>query len=262
MHDRAGSVRLDDARSATAILLTIAALGLCSGCKENGTGDNPPAATIPEPPLITDFATLHPTNVLAVTRVSATLPGIPFLLDATTGSAQFGTPGVDKGTVTATVESTVYVFTQTVQAGSVIYSYKPSQSFPQGIILHGGATGVTFEASDYDLNPRVVIVPGQLAITSPIRDATISRNQNLNVVWTVTGPGSEAAVYIADGLGHARFYQNLGNVSSFTIPVADMQTLNAGTAYLYAISYNYQLANANDGVLIGEATFLRTITLQ
>jgi hypothetical protein len=81
------------------------------------------------------------------------------------------------------------------------------------------------------------------------------------VTWTVTNPGSRSAVFITDYSGHYKFYENLTG-TTYSIPTADLQTLTAGNAIVYAISYNYVLANSNAAVLIGEAVALRTITLQ
>lgn len=244
-------------------LVVMVFLALNSGCKkDDGVTDVPDPVVIPTPPTVTEFGGIHPTSILAVVRVSTEIPGLPFLLDATTASAQFGNPGLDKGNVKATVGSSEYVFTKNTAGSSVSYSLTPSQAYPQGIQLSGGATDLSFNATNYLLSDSVVTVPGQLKVTAPINNATIQRSQNLNVTWTVAGPGDQAAVYITDGAGHSKFYQALGNVVSFTIPSVDLLTLNQGPGYVYAISYNFRLSNSNEAVLIGEATFLRTFELR
>lgn len=77
----------------------------------------------------------------------------------------------------------------------------------------------------------------------------------------MTNPGARSAMIITDYSGHFKFYENLTG-TTYAIPAADLQTLTAGNAIVYAISYNYVLANSNAAVLIGEAVALRTITLQ
>jgi hypothetical protein len=253
----------------TVAIVVVVAMGiLAAGCKkdEETTTSAGTTPTAPTAPTISNYSGATPVNVLALVRVSVaqTIPGVgTIFVDANVGSATFGTPGQDKGDVKVTVGTTDYPFIKSSGATGVTYSVAPPTANPQGVPLNAGATSVTFNATGYALAPAAVTVPGQLNITAPDANASVPRTSNLTVTWTMSGgSGTQSAIFISDAAGHSVFKQGLGNVTSGTFTAAELDGLNAGTAFLYAISYNYVLANSNAAVLVGEATALRTITLQ
>lgn len=234
-----------------------------TGCKKDSPvtpGNTPQPSGVP---TFTNFGGPTPTNALIVVRTSTevTIAGITVFTDVNVGTAVFGVPGQDKGDVKVVANSTDYPFTKNNTSGSFSYIYTPAIANPTGIGLNTGATSVTFNATGYALSPAAVTVPGQLKLTAPAASASVARSANLIVTWTITNAGAHSAVFITDYAGHYKFYENLTG-TSYSIPTADLQTLTAGNAIVYAISYNYVLSNSNAAVLIGEAVALRTITLQ
>lgn len=232
-----------------------------TGCKKDDPVSAP--STPSGMPALTNFGGATPTNVLVVVRTSTetTVGGVTLVVDATVGTAVFGAPGQDKGDVKVVANATDYAFSKNNVDSNISYTYSPSVANPTGIGVSTGATSVTFSATGYALSPSAVTVPGQLKLTAPAANASVARSADLALSWTITNPGFRSAVFITDYSGNFKFYENLTG-TSFSIPAADMQSLAAGNAIVYAISYNYVLANSNAAVLIGQAVALRTITLQ
>lgn len=208
-------------------------------------------------PTINDFGGAAPVNVLAVVRTSTTQMG--FTIDAGVGVASFGNPPQDKGTVKVTSSSKEYTFTK---SNDNYYTYTPDMSNPLGIEFSATATPVTFDVSGYSLSQQTVNVPGQLRLTAPATDSSVPRNQSLTVSWNLTGTTTNTAIFIVDKDGKNVFKQNLGNVSSASFTEAEMSTLSAGSAMVFAIAYNFVLTNNNETVLIGQAASVNQITLQ
>ncbi len=241
-----------------------------SGCKkdEGNPTTQPTPTTAGQAPTPTNFGGPVPTNVLAITRTSTTLepiPGFPVTTDACVGVGSFGTPGADKGTLTATYSGTNYVFGKTTTSGAVSYLH-PDPAAPTTLINLGStASTVSFAVSGYAITPAAsnsIVVPGQMRMTAPAASASVPRNAALTVTWTTLGSGAQNAIFITDFSGHSVFKQNLGVVTTAAFTAAEMGTLSAGGAFVYALSYNYRLTNGNETVLIGEAVALNQVTLQ
>jgi hypothetical protein len=240
-----------------------------TGCKKDDATTTPVTPrTAGQAPTPTNFGGPTPANVIAVVRTSTTLepiPGFPVTTDATVAAATFGAPGTDKGTVTATYSGTNYAFGKQTTSGSVSYVH-PDPASPTTLINLGATTSnVSFAVSGYAFAPTTsnnVNVPGQLKMTAPLANASVPRNAALVVSWTTLGAGSQNAIFITDYSGHTVFKQNLGAVATASFTAAEMGTLSAGGAFVYALSYNYRLTNSNETVLIGEAVAINQVTLQ
>lgn len=262
-----GGIMKSTACSAVALSLFI--ILVISGCKKDdnpaGGGNPSPTATQPSAPTPTTFNGVTPANVMAVIRTSATqsVPGIgTILVDQNVATALFGSPGTDKGTVTVTVGSSNYGLGKLSASGNISYIH-PDPANPTSLITMGSsATAVAFNVSGMAAVNGSVTVPGQVRITAPAVDASVPRNAALNVTWTVTGGnGSRHAIFIADAAGHSVFKDGVpAGSASFT--AAEMGTLSAGTAWVYALTYNFNLTSSNTAVIIGEAVAVHSISLQ
>jgi hypothetical protein len=248
-----------------------ASIFVMTGCKKDEAPTNTPTPTptAAQAPTPTNFPGATPVNVIAVIRTSTTLepvPGFPVTTDVNVGVANFGTPGTDKGTVTAAYGGTNYAFGKTNSNGAISYIH-PNPTSPATLmdLGGGGSSTVSFTVSGYAITPagsNTIVVPGQLKMTAPAANASVTRTVALPVSWTVAGAGAQNAIFITDFSGHTVFKQNLGAVTSASFTAAEMGGLSAGGAFVYAISYNYRLTNGNETVIIGEATTINQITLQ
>jgi hypothetical protein len=239
---------------------------LLTGCKKDETAVTPTPSVPPSftTPQISDFGGATPVNVLAAIRTVTTLT-LPVVgtqyIDANTGFAVFGTPGTDKGDVKIVYGGTDYPFTKQTANGTVSYAYVPSVANPTGIPLGSGASAVTFSATGYALTVSNVTVPGQIRLATPA-DSVISKSSNVVLSWTVSGSaGARTAVYVTDAAGHFKFYENLGSITTYTIPAADMAGFATGYGFLGVVTYNFVLTNSNQAVLIGEAVATKLLTI-
>jgi hypothetical protein len=243
----------------TFLLFALMIMFAVVGCKKDEASTDPGnnnqnTSTNPTP---TDFGGATPTNVLAVVRTSTTYVGVT--IDVGTAVATFGTPPQDKGVVKVSSKGTDYTLTK--QSNNA-YIFTPDVLSPQGIGFNSGSTEVTFSAANYTFTNNKVFVPGKVTLTAPAMDAAVPRGSNLTISWTVSGAGSNNAVMVIDKNGKSIFKQNLGTATSATVTSAELQTLSAGTAIVYALSYNYILSNNNEAVLIGETVAFNTVNLQ
>lgn len=239
-----------------------------AGCKkdENNPANGGTTPTQPATPTPTSFNGVSPVNVMAVVRTSSqqVVPVIGTItVDANAATAKFGNPGTDKGTVTITAGGSNVQLGQLTSGGQVSYIF-PNPSNPTSVLtLNTTAQLVTFAVSGYALSPNGnITVPGQVTMTAPAVNATVPRNAGLNVTWSVSGgAGARNAIFIADAQGVSVFKDGVANGSAqFT--AAEMGTLSAGTAWVYALTYNFSLVNSNDAVIIGEAVAINQVTLQ
>lgn len=250
---------------AAVVLIFVFAL---TGCKKDEAPTNTPTPPAAQAPTPTNFGGPTPVNVLAIVRTSTTLepvPGFPVTTDISVGVGTFGTPGTDKGTVTATYSGTNYLFGKTTASGAVSYVHPDPAAPTTFMTLGAGVSNVSFTVSGYAITPagsNNINVPGQMKMTAPAASASVPRNAALTVSWTITGAGSQNAIFITDFSGRSVFKQNLGAVTSASFTAAEMGGLSAGGAFVYAITYNYRLTNSNEAVLIGEAVALNQVTLQ
>lgn len=218
-----------------------------------GNGGNTPGSN----PVITDFGGPTPTNVLALIRTTTTQAS--FTIDLGVGVANLNNQ--DKGDVSAMVSGTNYTFGKLTSSSVISYVFPDPQNPTSIINLPANSTNVTFDVTGYALAQNSVTVPGQISLSAPAAGTSVPRSADLTVSWTITGAGSNNAIFITDGSNNI-FKQNLGNVTSAVFTAAELSGLNAGNAIVYAISYNFVLTNSNDAVLIGEAVSLNQITLQ
>ncbi len=243
-------------------VLPLAALLFLNGCSStenpadpgNGGGGN---GNGPGNFLPTDFGGAAPTHVFALIRSTTTQAGVSFDLGIGVANLQ----NQDKGTVSCTVGGTTYTFGKTASGGVTSYVF-PDPANPASIIsLPEALASVSFNATGYALGLSTVVVPGRITLTAPAANSTVSKNSALTVTWSGTN-GQFTGIAIADGQGNFIFNQNLGNVNSAQFTAVQMGTLAAGTGIVYAVTYNYELANDNEAVLIGQATALNNITIQ
>lgn len=250
-------------------ILTAAFLFIVAGCKKdegNPAGPGTTTPTQPAAPTPTSYNGTTPTNVMAIVRTS-TQQTVPVLgtitVDANAATAVFGNPGTDKGTVTVTVGAANTQLGKLTTSGRVSYIF-PDPSNPTAVLTLGaGAQAAAFSVSGYTLTPNgTVTVPGQLTMTAPVVNASVPRNATLNVTWTVSGgAGARHAIFIADAQGHSLFKDGVANGSG-SFSAAELAGFSAGTAWVYALTYNFNLVNSNDAVIVGEAVAINQITLQ
>ncbi|MBX2992176.1 MAG: hypothetical protein KF749_13555 [Bacteroidetes bacterium] len=250
-------------------ILSATFLFIVAGCKKdegNPAGPGTTTPTQPAAPTPTSYNGTSPTNVMAVVRTS-TQQTVPVLgtitVDANAATAVFGSPGTDKGNVTVTVGGSATQLGKLTVSGAVSYIF-PDPANPTAILTLGGsAQAVTFAVANYALSPNgTVAVPGQLTLTAPAVNASVPRNATLNVTWTVSGgAGSRHAIFIADAQGHTLFKDGVANGSG-SFSAAELAGFSAGTAWVYALTYNFNLVNSNDAVIVGEAVAINQITLQ
>ena len=251
------------------VTLAVAFVLAVTGCKKDENNPTDPGTatpTQPSAPTPTSYNGVTPANVMAIVRTS-TQQTVPVLgtitVDANAATAVFGNPGTDKGTVTVTVGGSPVQLGKLTTSGRVSYIF-PDPSNPTAILtLSASAQAATFSASGYTITPNgTVTVPGQVTLTAPAVNASVPRNATLNVTWTVTGgAGARHAIFIADAQGHTQFKDGVANGSgSFT--AAELAGFSAGTAWVYALTYNFNLVNSNDAVIVGEAVAINQITLQ
>ncbi len=250
-------------------VFTLLLILVVAGCKKDDNptsgGNNTNTATQPSAPTPTSFNGVTPANVMAVVRTSAaqTVPGVgTIVVDQNVATAIFGSPGTDKGTVSVGVGSSNYALGKLSANGNVSYIH-PDPSNPTALITIGSsATNVSFTVSGMAAVNGSVVVPGQVRLTAPAVDANVQRNAALNVTWTVTGGnGARHAIFIADASGHSVFRDGVTTgAASFT--AAEMGTLSAGKAWVYALTYNFNLTSSNTAVIIGEAVAVNSINLQ
>lgn len=248
------------------LIATLVALFSFVGCKKDEAPTAPGTTAPPtfSTPQISNFGGPAPTNVLAAIRTVSSL-AVPVIgtqyIDVNTGVAVFGSPGTDKGDVKIVYSGSDYVFTKQTNNGAVTYSYVPSVTSPNGIPFGSGASSVTFAAANYALSPNSVTVPGQIRLTAPA-DSVVSKSANVVLSWTMSGAaGAKTAVYITDAAGHFKFYENLGAITTYTIPAADMASFATGYGFVGVVTYNFVLANSNQAVLIGEAVGTKLLTI-
>lgn len=209
-------------------------------------------------PFPTEFGGATPTHVLGLVRTSVTQGGFTF----STGVGVANLNNQDKGDVSVKVDGTDYVFAKNTSSGNTTYSFPNPQNPTQIMTLPSSNFTATFGVTGYTLQQINVVVPGELALSTPAANSTVPRTSDLTVSWTVTGPGANNAIFISDMNGNYKFKQNLGNVTSATFSASELGSLAAGDAMVYALSYNFVLSNNNEAVLIGQALALSTIKLQ
>lgn len=245
-------------------MMIILGLGLLiTGCKDNtidpngngngnGNGNNPNTTPFP-----TTFGGVTPTHVLGVVKASVSAGGTSIH----TGSAFANLNNQDKGSVSVNVGGTDYSLTKSTGT-QVSYFFQPSQTNPTGINLGSGTADATFSVSGYTLGSSTVTVPGSVSLTAPAANASVPRNQDLTISWTTSSGGTHSGIFIADKDGKTIFKEVSGSATSASFTAAELGTLAAGTALVYALSYNFVLTNSNEAVIIGEAVAVNTVTLQ
>lgn len=216
----------------------------------NGSGNNNSA------PFPTNFGGVTPTHIMGVVRVGVAAGGTTF----STGTAFANLNNQDKGTVTVTVSGNNYELSKST-GQQVAYYYQPSQTNPTGINLGTNAVDAAFSVSGYSLDNASVTVPAAISLTSPSAGSNISRSQDLSISWS-GGSAQSNAIFITDKNGKNIFKEVSSGAASADFTAAELGTLSSGTALVYAISYNYQLANNNEAVIIGEAVASSGINLQ
>jgi hypothetical protein len=250
------------------VVMTLALVAL-AGCKKDEAGTTPtptPTPTQPAAPTPTSYNGQTPANVLAVVRTSAkqTVPVIGTItVDVNSATAVFGSPGTDKGTVTVTASGTNSTLARLTANGVVSYIFPDPANPTAQMTLSNSAVAVTFSVSGYALSPNGnITVPGQVTLTAPAANASVPRSADYTVTWTVSGgAGSRHAIFIADAQGHTVFKDGVANGSG-TFTAAELGGLSAGTAWMYALTYNFNLVNSNQAVIVGEAVAINSITLQ
>lgn len=209
-------------------------------------------------PLPTEFGGVTPTHVLGLIRTSVTQSG--FTISTGVGVANLNNQ--DKGDVSVTVSGTNYVFAKNTSGTSTNY-YFPDPANPLSLMtLSSSAVTATFDVTGYTLQQKSVQVPGAMSLTAPAANSSIPRTSDLTISWTATSAGAYNAIFISDKNGAYKFKQNITGANSATFTAAELGTLAAGDAYVYALTYNFVLSNNNEAVLIGEAVTVNQVTLQ
>lgn len=243
-------------------LLFIALLLIAAGCNKednplnnnnnNGGGNNN------SNPLPTEFGTASPTHILALIRTSITQSGFTF----STGVGVANLNSQDKGNVMVSVNGSDYTFAKNTGSSGTNYFFPDPNNPSQMMTLPNGSQPAVFSVANYTLTQNTVSVPGEITLNAPAANSNVPRTSDLTVDWNISSAGAYNAIFISDQNGNYQFKQNLGNVSTAVFTAAELGQLSAGSAYIYAMSYNFVLTNNNEAVLIGEAVAVNQITLQ
>lgn len=209
-------------------------------------------------PMPTEFGGATPTHILGLIRTSVSTGG--FTVSTGVGVANLNNQ--DKGDVSVKVGGSTYTFAKSTSGGNTSYFF-PNPSAPQVMTIAGnGLTNAEFNVTGYSLQQKVVGVPGVVTLNSPAAGSTVPRTSDLTLNWSAQDAGVYNAIFITDQNGNTKFKQNLSGVTSATFSASELGALSAGSAYVYALTYNFVISNNNEAVLIGQAVAVNQITLQ